>query len=501
MKNLKKKKKMKKYSFKILLKHHLMNKVRTEVYDLIIKIAQTPNKILKIFLFLFVCIASALASYTVIQSIISYFSYQVLTTSRTLYETPANFPKITICNSHIFTTDYALDLLKKSNDELYPNISILNPEQMSKYDIQMKLNFAQNIHLSANGKVANKNFTNEDRKKLSLSLDDTLLRCKFNYKSCTSADFLWTFDSYYGNCYIFNSGFDSSNHKVDLKQSSVAGFLFGLQLDLYVNYNDDLNYFRHRSIGKGILLRIDNASYLKDHNIDGIKLSPGYQADISIERSFKFTMAKPYSDCEIENHSPGQIDSDLYNLISHSPYQYTQQLCFTQCYQKNLIKACNCASVTFVSLFTSTPRCETLNQTICLFNFFTYKYLSNDYVMTNCLPLCPLECNITKYRTSLRYHPFNGHLYVDYVKQNPKLASQFVNQTIDANAVSYNVVSMNIFYESLSYEYSDEVAQIDIVALLANIGGNLGLFLGVSLLSICELIEILIEIFILKFKK
>jgi len=40
-----------------------------------------------------------------------------------------------------------------------------------------------------------------------------------------------------------------------------------------------------------------------------------------------------------------------------------------------------------------------------------------------------------------------------------------------------------------------------IMSILAEIGGNLGLFLGVSLFSICELIEVLMEIWYLRLKK
>ena len=39
---------------------------------------------------------------------------------------------------------------------------------------------------------------------------------------------------------------------------------------------------------------------------------------------------------------------------------------------------------------------------------------------------------------------------------------------------------------------------MDIVALLANIGGTLGLFLGVSLLHFCEPIEVLIGIYFIR---
>ena len=36
---------------------------------------------------------------------------------------------------------------------------------------------------------------------------------------------------------------------------------------------------------------------------------------------------------------------------------------------------------------------------------------------------------------------------------------------------------------------------MNIVSLLASIGGNLSLFLGVSVFSLCEIIEVLIEIY------
>ena len=39
----------------------------------------------------------------------------------------------------------------------------------------------------------------------------------------------------------------------------------------------------------------------------------------------------------------------------------------------------------------------------------------------------------------------------------------------------------------LTYMYSTESPQMDMAALLASIGGNLGLFLGVSVDSLCEL--------------
>jgi hypothetical protein len=66
---------------------------------------------------------------------------------------------------------------------------------------------------------------------------------------------------------------------------------------------------------------------------------------------------------------------------------------------------------------------------------------------------------------------------------------------LNSDRAKESVVRVNIFYDSLSYTMSTESPKMDVISLLSNIGGNLGLFLGVSLISVCELIEALIEIF------
>ena len=69
------------------------------------------------------------------------------------------------------------------------------------------------------------------------------------------------------------------------------------------------------------------------------------------------------------------------------------------------------------------------------------------------------------------------------------------------NTAKESVVEVGIFYDSVSYTISTETEKFDLVALLASIGGHLGLFLGVSIFSICEMIEVLIEILYLKKKQ
>lgn len=59
---------------------------------------------------------------------------------------------------------------------------------------------------------------------------------------------------------------------------------------------------------------------------------------------------------------------------------------------------------------------------------------------------------------------------------------------------------VNIFYDSMSYVMFQESPQISFDTLLSNIGGNLGLFTGASILTSIELIELLLAVLILHFK-
>ncbi len=477
----------------------LKNDIRTEIYELIIKIFHTPNYIIKAYLFIVSIVSVGLACYLLLQSIWSYLDYQVITTSRTIFETPTTFPKITICNSKMFTTQYGLDILKQANKLVLPSVDIMDDAKMSIYDTLTQFEFIVGVYFAANGMINSNNYPDENRLRISHNFEDILISCKFNYKTCTSADFIRIFDSNYGNCYVFNSGFNSSGNQIELKQSRQAGMIFGLQLKLYVNFNENLTRYNSYDEGYGAFIRIDNASYSIDHNIDGIKIAPGQLIDLNLNRVFKFTMPKPYSNCEIDESSPKVIDSDLYNLIANSSYQYSQSLCFQQCFQKQIFKECNC-SIGVVKSFFDYKTCSTPTERICGLNLFQNKYLGSSFIQDVCVPLCPLECNVTEYNTRSTSLKIIPDLYVDYIIKNKNISADFSTKPIDADTASKSVVALNIFYETLSYTLITESPQMDIVSLLANIGGNLGLFLGVSLLSLCEIFEVFIEIVFIMIK-
>ncbi|KAK6188200.1 hypothetical protein SNE40_004431 [Patella caerulea] len=58
-----------------------------------------------------------------------------------------------------------------------------------------------------------------------------------------------------------------------------------------------------------------------------------------------------------------------------------------------------------------------------------------------------------------------------------------------------------IFYETLNYQNVEEKPFYDKISFMSDIGGTMGLMIGVSLLSIAEFIEVLVEYFIMMCRK
>ena len=84
---------------------------------------------------------------------------------------------------------------------------------------------------------------------------------------------------------------------------------------------------------------------------------------------------------------------------------------------------------------------------------------------------------------------------------NPIITSKFQNETITYDLIKQSVLSLNVYYDQLSYTQISREAKLEIVDLVGSIGGLLGLFLGMSFLSFVELIEIVLESIVIILKK
>ncbi len=92
-----------------------------------------------------------------------------------------------------------------------------------------------------------------------------------------------------------------------------------------------------------------------------------------------------------------------------------------------------------------------------------------------------------------------GRYGVDAVEDVP--VAKFQNETLTYDLLKQSVLSLNVYFDQLSYTQISREAKLEIVDLVSGIGGLLGLFLGMSFLSFVEFIEMIIESFVILLAK
>jgi len=165
-----------------------------------------------------------------------------------------------------------------------PFYDIFNATQMNELKSVEKLEFINTVYNAAVSRMLSENVTDDERKQLGHSLDDILFSCLFNNQPCGPNDFVWHFDRYFGNCFIFNAGYnETTGEKANIKKSLLSGSQYGLELQYYVGFNEKLSLL-NSIFSRGGFAKIENSSFLLDDSLDGIQLTPG---DAKIFTGFK----------------------------------------------------------------------------------------------------------------------------------------------------------------------------------------------------------------------
>ena len=209
-----------------------------------------------------------------------------------------------------------------------------------------------------------------------------ILSCSFKNVNCLN-DLHWIWLEEYGNCWQFNSGQNFTNHKIDLKQSLNNGKIFGLSVEIFPLYNQN-KYVTSDSNGLSVF--VHNSSFMPRST--QVTLEPGKVSNIEIQRTFIQKCPSPYSECiDLDSYS-----SDLYDYIKSLGQRYKQEDCFRLCFQKVIIKECNCFVTLYSNLSTTVEPCLTKNQYSCL-----YKQYLNFNLVDCKTKSCPLNFNFAKH--------------------------------------------------------------------------------------------------------
>jgi glutaredoxin 2 len=403
-------------------------------------------------------LSTALCSYLIIQTIMEYLVFDVITKVRIVGETEAEFPRIAICNINPFQTQYAMSIYEKN-------------KKMTLFDF-----YKMSILLS-----------NEDKKRLSYSINETLISCQFSSISCNWKDFEWIYNIYIGACFVFNSGRNYLGETVPIKKLKQAGRFAGLQLEMFVDLPKPL-----KKIGPGFagaILVLGNNSFRNVYEDEQeILVSPGSLTYIAVQRTIVNQMEKPYSECSM---SP---DSILYERILNLNASYTRADCISLCRQLQIEKECKCYDL-YHPRINSNTFCNSTREKDC--SRSQTKIFDGSDLSSECNQMCPFECKKVIFSTiHSQINEFSNEKAQEYF-EHKLLKSKYEQFNSSLADVKQSIINLNVFYDRLSFTQITEKPSFPFVDLISNVGGTFGLFLGISLLSFLEVVEIIYELLLI----
>ncbi|OUC44118.1 Amiloride-sensitive sodium channel [Trichinella nativa] len=280
----------------------------------------------------------------------------------------------------------------------------------------------------------------ETKKKVSHQKKDFLLQCSFNGRQCDiENDFELLMDPVYGNCYMFNS-----NSTIN-RTTSRAGPIYGLSLVIYVDADDYLP--TTKASGVRLLVHSQEEYPFPDTN--------GYNAPTGLLSSFGIRMKKierlpqPYGDCIKEGKTKDYIYKDQI---------YSLEGCYRSCFQMEMIKSCGCGDPRF-PVPEGRRHCRVKE-----------RKARNQYVYD-------MSFSAAKWPT-------------------PSIELDDCNDTAEEciRKLKKNALSLEIYFEQLNYEVLKELQAYQWVNLMADFGGQLGLWMGVSVITIIEVLVLIYEV-------
>jgi hypothetical protein len=405
-----------------------------------------------------------------------YYSFSSTTSTKYISESPALFPAVTFCN--IKTVD------KQNNPDFVNNY--LDPISVAYLNYALSILSYPNTYIEsvihATRYKVNNNFSEiESKKKIGYQLEDMLLSCYFNYFTCSKDDFVYYYDPLRGNCYTFNSGRNGSNIK---KVSAAAGTFSGLVLELFLGNVDNETYYQYND---GVLVSIHNQSHAPFTTGVELKAPANAETDFIVNRNFINRLPSPHGNC-VDVNSKNFKSMLVDYILNDFGYNYSQTYCFSLCQQLEIINKCNCSDLRRPVFKNNTNYCNDFSTSICIINVLD-SFNSNQ--TTKCNELCPFECESVEYSTSSNKALYPNKFYLEQVLVK---YVQYYGKNITVN--SQSVAKVNVYYESMNYAVTTSSISITVDDLFSNFGGTLGLYLGISILSMVEIIEFGFNVFV-----
>uniref|UniRef100_G1QDW4 Bile acid-sensitive ion channel n=1 Tax=Myotis lucifugus TaxID=59463 RepID=G1QDW4_MYOLU len=410
-------------------------------------IVRNRSKIRKVIWLAVVLGSVSLVVWQIYSRLVNYFTWPTTTSVEVQYVEKIEFPAVTFCNLNRFQT------------EAVAKFGVI----FFLWNIVSKVLHLQEIRANSTGfkeaidfLASQQNFSIAEfvRKNGFYLNNSTLLKCDFFGKPCGSQDFAHVFTEY-GNCFTFNH-----DENIEAREKvSVSGR--GLSLLFNVNQEEFTDDPTLGFVDAGIIFVIHSPK--KVPQFDGLGLSSpvGMHARVTI-RQLKTVHQEYHANSyfqiiKLDNWKHFHSHGCLRQALNKAESRLCHLLHKGKGIECDLQKFYNCVSPTLDHI--------EVNE-LCTMGTHNSS--------------CPVPCEETEYPATISYSTFPSRKALKHLSKKLNQSQKYIRE---------NLVNIEINYSDLNYKITQQQKAVSVSELLADVGGQLGLFCGASMITIIEIIE------------
>lgn len=399
--------------------------------------------------------------------LVTYYSYPVLINMESVKPNYLVFPAVTVCNINSCRKQFQSCVMQKlsyqeclgmnetDESEIFHSYKSTlpdckeNKEDWLEYEIDNNLRSDMLIFRL----LMSQSYTS--RIKYGHQFEDLIKACVYNGQNCAAGDFKSSVSRIHGNCYTFNFG---NQNLLSTEPGPANGLILDLDLevDKYQIFSDTV----------GAVAEIHNPLFENTIDWKGIFLRPGYETHIAVTQSAVSRLTSPYKD----HCRKYKLGDSLEN-------------CLALCVHKITTSACSCT--TEWRLHSGAPRCDrTHNLTLCC--LFTAK---NKEIFCD----CPLSCEDIVYNLKVSSYPWPTEAHYRE-KQKLSTTSNGSSIPLPLHKFRKNNLRLRVYYDTFDFTLYKQYAVYQSSEIFSQVGGNMGLWLGLSIVFIFECLEDIIII-------
>ena len=417
------------------------------------RIASTKSRIARIFWLLLSIFAIVGLSVTAFSSISGYFRFNV--TIKTVFKKHyvLALPAITFCH-----TDYEFD------DSSHLPVSQIFSRNCTNHDNVHFPNMANKLSFSIGCKMFLDATSNE------------VFMINQNVDKSFQFPYSFTFVPNRYPCFTFNTN-SLAVQKLEGEENGIHMILYEPEFVKNAEkiYSGIVQQGIHET-NRGISLWVHDPKQKTPFGT-GVRILPGLQTQVSIQKNIMKRLPYPYPSKCTEG---GADDRSLF------PGKNTIRMCYASCFHKIIYDLCG-GVLPAVKAFMQPGKYPIKSKNATL-GLCAVQALPNiDYTKCGCRPHCYEE----EYKLSVSRSLWPRKVKTPFIERLIKNIKGKGSLNLSAEEIRNRLIKISLYYEDFLETIYEEKPLYELLEIASNLGGQMGLFLGASIVSLVEIVALL----------